>query len=419
VTQVNQANPQGARLDERPSRTALLAVLVAALGYFVDIYDLILFSIVRTKSLESLGVGPADLLSTGGLLLNMQMAGMLLGGLFWGILGDKRGRLSVLFGSIAVYSVANLANGLVEDVTSYAVLRFVAGLGLAGELGAGITLVSESLGRRSRGYGTSAVAGVGITGAVVAYLVGAQFGWRNAYFVGGGLGIALLLLRVGVAESSLFARASTAAVSRGNFFSLFRTWPRARKYLASIAVGIPIWYAVGILVTFSPELGRALGLDPAPEAGKAVLFMYSGLAVGDFASGLLSQALQSRKKVMFLFMGSAALTFVAYFALGGTSVGTFYGICLAMGLANGYWAMFVTIASEQFGTNLRATATTTVPNFVRGALVPANLAFVALKGPLGVVQSAMVVGAVCVALAGVSAFGLEETFGKDLDHLEG
>jgi MFS family permease len=315
--------------------------------------------------------------------------------------------------------VANLANGFVQTVPAYAALRFVAGLGLAGELGAGITLVSESLGRRTRGYGTSVVAGVGITGAVVAYLVGAEFGWRNAYFVGGGLGLALLALRVGVAESSLFARSREATVSRGNFFSLFSTWPRARKYLSIIAVGVPIWYAVGILVTYSPELGKAMGLETPPEPGKAVLFMYTGLAIGDFGSGLLSQLLQSRRKVMFLFMGAAALTFVLYFTLGGLSLGGFYGICLAMGLANGYWAMFVTIASEQFGTNLRATATTTVPNFVRGALVPATAAFTAMKGPLGVVNSAMVVGVVCVALAGVSAFGLEETFGIDLDHLEG
>jgi len=405
-------------MDERPSKKALLAVLVAALGYFVDIYDLILFSIVRVKSLQDLGVDSAHLLETGVLLINMQMVGMLVGGLFWGILGDRRGRLSVLFGSIALYSLANVANGLVQDVPTYAVLRFIAGVGLAGELGAGITLVSESLGRHNRGVGTTVVAAVGITGAVVAALVGGEFGWRTAYFVGGGLGLALLLLRVGVAESSLFQKSHASSATRGDFFSLFRTWPRARKYLSIIAVGVPIWFTVGVLVTFSPELGRALGLNPGPEAGKAVLFTYSGLALGDVASGAISQALRSRRRVLFLFLGGTFLTFIAYFALGGLSLTAFYAVCFAMGVTNGYWAMFVTVASEQFGTNVRATATTTVPNFVRGAVVPATMAFNALKSPLGVVPSAVVVGLACLAIAVVALFGLEETFGKDLDHVE-
>lgn len=412
---VNELAP----MDERPSKKAMLAVLVAALGYFVDIYDLILFSIVRVKSLQDLGVEGAQLLGTGVLLINMQMVGMLVGGLFWGILGDRRGRLSVLFGSIALYSLANVANGLVRDVPTYAALRFIAGVGLAGELGAGITLVSESLGRHNRGVGTTVVAAVGITGAVVAALVGGEFGWRTAYFVGGGLGLALLLLRVGVAESSLFQKSHASSAARGDFFSLFRTWPRARKYLSIIAVGVPIWFTVGVLVTFSPELGRALGLTPGPEAGKAVLFTYSGLALGDVASGAISQALQSRRRVLFLFLGATFVTFVAYFVLGGLSLTAFYGVCFAMGIANGYWAMFVTVASEQFGTNVRATATTTVPNFVRGAVVPATMAFNALKGPLGVVPSAVTVGLACLALAVVALFGLEETFGKDLDHVEG
>jgi predicted MFS family arabinose efflux permease len=406
-------------MSERPSRQALLAVLVAALGYFVDIYDLILFSIVRVKSLESIGVPAAELLEKGVLLINLQMAGMLVGGLFWGILGDRRGRLSVLFGSIALYSLANLANGFVQDVPTYAALRFVAGLGLAGELGAGITLVSESLGRHNRGKGTTLVAGVGITGAVFAALVGAHFGWRTAYFVGGGLGLALLLLRVGVAESSLFSRAHTQATSRGNFWSLLNTPVRAKKYLSIILVGVPIWFTVGVLVTFSPELGRALGLSPAPDPGRAVLFNYAGLALGDFASGALSQALRSRKKVLGLFLGFTALAWGAYFAVGGASLTGFYAVCFVMGLGNGYWAMFVTVASEQFGTNVRATATTTVPNFVRGAVVPLTMAFGALKGSVGVLQAAALVGAVTWAVALLAITGLEETFGKDLDHLEG
>ncbi len=403
---------------QRP-KTATLAVVVAALGYFVDIYDLILFSIVRVSSLQSLGVPKEQLLEQGVLLINMQMGGMLVGGVLWGVLGDRRGRLSVLFGSIALYSLANLANGFVQSVELYAVLRFVAGVGLAGELGAGITLVSESLAKDERGKGTSVVAGVGTAGAVVASLVGAQFGWRAAYIVGGALGIALLLLRVGVAESGLFTRVKAeAGVARGDFFSLFTSWPRLKKYLSIIAVGVPIWFTVGILVTFSPELGKALGLSPAPEAGRAVLFMYAGLTLGDFASGLVSQLLRQRKLVVRGFLTATGLTFVAYFFVGGVSLPVFYGVCFAMGLANGYWAMFVTIASEQFGTNVRATATTTVPNFVRGAVVPLTMTFGALKAPLGPLAAAGVVGGVMLTVAMLATFGLEETFGKDLDHLE-
>jgi MFS family permease len=401
-----------------PINRAWLAVLVAALGYFVDIYDLILFSIVRVPSLQDLGVAKADLFEQGLLLINMQMGGMLLGGVLWGVLGDKRGRLSVLFGSIALYSVANLVNALVQSVPQYAALRFVAGVGLAGELGAGITLVAESLGREARGKGTTIVAGVGITGAVVASLVGAKFGWRAAYGVGGLLGLGLLALRVGVAESSLFSKVKSGESRRGDFFSLFSNAGRLKRYLGVIAVGVPIWFTVGILVTFSPELGRALGLDPAPEAGRAVLFTYMGLALGDFGSGALSQVLKRRKRVVAMFLGATCVGVLAYFTLGGASLTAFYAVCFGLGCATGYWAMFVTIASEQFGTNVRATATTTAPNFVRGMVVPLSMAFNALKGPWGALPAAAGVGAVTLVLAFVGLAALDETFGKDLDHLE-
>jgi MFS family permease len=405
--------------DPARSKTATLAVVVAALGYFVDIYDLILFSIVRVSSLQSLGVPAAELLEKGVLLINMQMGGMLLGGVLWGVLGDRRGRLSVLFGSIALYSLANLANGFVQTVPMYAALRFIAGVGLAGELGAGITLVSESLGRTERGWGTAVVAAIGTAGAVVGSLVGAQFGWRIAYVVGGGLGLGLLLLRVGVVESGLFSRLKNdAAVARGSFFSLFTSRARLTRYLSIILVGVPIWFSVGILITFSPELGKALGLAPAPEAGRAVLWMYAGLTVGDFASGVLSQVLKKRKLVVRLSLAATGLSYLAYFTVAGTSLTAFYAVCFVLGLSNGYWAMFVTIASEQFGTNLRATATTTVPNFVRGAVVPLTITFGALKPSLGPLGAAGLVGSVMLAVAFVAVFGLEETFGKDLDHLE-
>jgi putative MFS transporter len=395
-----------------------LTVLVAALGYFVDIYDLILFSIVRVESLRSLGLGPAEILDKGVLLLNMQMLGMLVGGIVWGVLGDRRGRLSVLFGSIILYSTANLANAFVDSVAAYAVWRFIAGVGLAGELGAGVTLVVEVMSRERRGYGTAIVASVGIMGAVAAALIGDWFNWRTAYVVGGLMGLALLVLRLGVYESGMFQAARELRVSRGNFFSLFASPMRARRYLAVILVGVPIWYVVGILITFSPELGRGLGMRVLPDAGRAVMFCYIGLAVGDLASGWLSQWLGSRKKVLLLFMALTAASVAWYFIPGDRSLTAFYALCAALGVATGYWAVFVTVASEQFGTNLRATATTTAPNFVRGAVVLLTLTFRGLTPTMGVVMSAMLVGAVALIVAFVSLGAIEETYGKDLRFVE-
>ena len=401
------------------SRNAIAAVLLAALGYFVDIYDLILFAIVRVSSLKDIGVASDKLLDTGLLLMNMQMAGMLVGGLLWGILGDKKGRLSVLFGSIAMYSVANIANGFVHGVAAYAVLRFIAGIGLAGELGAGITLVCELMPKETRGYGTMVVAGVGIAGGVVAGLVGDLFGWRNAYFIGGAMGLALLTLRVGVYESGIFDKVIKAKdVRRGDFFMLFATKDRVLRYLSCIALGVPVWFVIGILATFAPEFGKALEMPILPTGSRAVMWLYAGCAMGDFASGGLSQLLRSRKKAALIFVSATAASCAVYLNLHGASLDAFYLTCGVLGFFSGYWAVFVTIASEQFGTNIRATATTTVPNFVRGSLVAVSALFQFLKPGQGILGAAAIVGTLCFTLALVSLLGLRETFGHDLDFLE-
>jgi predicted MFS family arabinose efflux permease len=399
-------------------RRPYIPILVAALGYFVDIYDLILFSIVRVPSLTALGVSGGALLESGVLLLNMQMAGMLVGGIAWGVMGDRRGRLSVLFGSIVLYSLANIANAFVHDVPTYAALRFIAGVGLAGELGAGITLVSEILPKEIRGYGTTIVASVGVMGAVVAVLVGDAFDWRIAYIVGGVMGLALLVLRIGVFESGLFEGVKQTTVARGNFFALFARPARTRRYLSAVLVGLPIWYVIGILITFAPELGAAVGVSPAPRAARAVLFAYLGLTAGDLASGLISQWMRSRKRALALFLSLTATFVLIYFAPFAKSLTVFYAICFALGASIGYWAMFVTVASELFGTNLRATATTTAPNFVRGAVVPVTLLFQTLRGPLGLSMAGLTVGLLTLAIAAVALWGLDETFGRDLDFLE-
>lgn len=405
--------------EEAPlSRDVLRAVLVAALGYFVDIYDLILFSVVRVKSLTSLGRSGRQLLDDGVTLLNAQMIGMLLGGVLWGVLGDRKGRISVLYASIVTYSIANIANGFVHSVGAYAALRFIAGVGLAGELGAGITLVTELMTPRMRGWGTTIVATVGLTGAVVAALVADAFDWRTAYFIGGGLGVALLLLRIRVSESGMFRKALSHDAPLGSIAQLFSPPARAVKYLSVIAVGLPIWFVVGILVTFAPEFGAALRMPALPVAGTAVLWSYVGLAIGDFSSGALSQALRSRRKVIAIFLAGTVAATAAYFLVGPMSLVAFYACCFALGLANGYWALFVSVAAESFGTNVRATVATTTPNFVRGSLVPMALAFKALKQPLGVVNAALVVGAVTMAIAVLALRNLDETYGRELDYLE-
>ena len=399
-------------------RAVMLAILVAALGYFVDIYDLLLFSIVRISSLKDIGVPVEMTQEIGARILNFQMFGMLLGGVFWGVLGDKRGRLSVLLGSIVMYSLANIANGFVQTVTQYEWLRFVAGIGLAGELGAGITLVSEIMGKNERGYGAMIVAGVGVLGAVLAAFVAERFAWRTAYFIGGGLGLSLLALRVGVLESGMF-QSLNREVSRGNFFLLFSNGKRFVRYLACILVGLPTWFVVGVLITFSPEMSAAMGVVGV-KAGTAIMATYSGIAVGDFLSGWLSQKLRSRRKVIGLFLALTAILIVVWSNASGISLAQFYALCFALGVAVGYWAIFVINSAEQFGTNIRATATTTAPNFVRGAvpLMVTSYLYLSKGEGLGALKAALVVGLVSVAIAFGALLVLRETFGKDLDYIE-
>lgn len=402
-------------------RAALvLPVIVGALGYFVDIYDLILFSILRIRSLQSLGLSPAEITSQGALLLNLQMIGMLLGGVLWGILGDKRGRVALLFGSIIMYSAANIANGFVQSVEAYAFWRFVAGVGLAGELGGCITLVSEVLPTHVRGYGTTIIATIGVFGAVAAGITAKYFDWRTCYFIGGGLGFALLILRLGVLESGMFEKIRHGGGSRGDFLSLFTNAHRFRRYACCILIGLPTWFVVGILVTLSPEFAKAIGVVGAINAGDAVMICYLGITLGDFASGSLSQLLRSRRKVVAIFLLISALGIALYFLGHGVSSTWFYAFIFLIGLGMGYWAVFVTVGAEQFGTNIRATVATTVPNFARGSLPLISAAFFALQEKAGFsfTTSAMLVGSACFLIAFAALAKLEETYDKNLDFVE-
>lgn len=394
-------------------------VIVAALGYFVDIYDLILFGIVRNPSLVDMKFKGDEITSQGLMLLNCQMFGMLIGGILWGILGDVKGRLSVLFGSIFMYSIANILNGFVKDIDTYAFLRFIAGVGLAGELGAGVTLVTETMHKEHRGWGTMIIATFGALGAVLAALIGDQFHWRTAYFVGGGLGILLLILRFGTYESGMFESIKTTGIKKGAFHRLFTEKERFTKYMACIAVGLPVWFTVGLLIILSPEFSKALNISgTGMQAGKAIMWCYIGLSAGDLLSGYISQKLRSRKKAVLLFLILTLIFNSLYLIASGASAAYMYFVCFALGFSTGYWALFVTISSEQFGTNIRATVTTTVPNFVRGAVVPITALFTFLKPGMGMIGSAMAVGSVCLTLAIISILYLKETFGKDLDYTE-
>lgn len=395
-----------------------IPVLVAALGYLVDMYDLFLFNIVRVPSLKSLGLADDELLKTGIGLLNLQMTGMLLGGMFWGILGDKKGRLSVLFGSILIYSIANIGNGLVNSVEGYAVLRFLAGFGLAGELGVGVTLVVEILPKSIRGYGTTLVATMGVCGALLAFLIVHFFAWRVSYFIGGGLGLMLMALRLRVFESGIFIQLKESNTRRGDLRMLFNNKTRLLKYVTSIVMGAPIWFVVGILITLAPELGRAMKLDEPVDAGKAVLFVFASQVAGNLVSGFLSQYLQSRKKVIFIFMGGSLLFTLALLLGSITRASEYYILCLCLGFCSGYWTLFITVAAELFGSNLRATVATTVPNFVRATIIPLSSLFILLKNYTGTLSAALITGLLTYALGMVALVYLEETFKKDMNYIE-
>jgi MFS family permease len=396
-----------------------ITVLVAALGYFVDIYDLLLFQIVRVDSLKDMGLSIAQVKSEGEFIISVQMIGLLLGGIIWGVMGDKKGRLSVLFGSIVLYSIANIINGFVQTPNQYALTRFFAGIGLAGELGAGITLVSELVSKEKRGVSTSLVAGIGLTGAVVAYFISQNFNWRICYFIGGGLGFCLLLLRISVFESGMFTKLKEMDVQRGNFFMFFTNKIRFKKYLLAILIGLPTWYVIGILVAFSNDFGKAFGFSEEVMPKKSTMFAYAAIAIADIMVGLISHWLRSRKKVLFIFYGLTVISIGLYFTQQNGTAAGMYLICAAMGFSVGFWAIFVTMAAEQFGTNLRSTATTTVPNMVRGALPLMFLLFKTLQSVTGnYITAGWITGLVVMAISFTAAWFTEETFGKDLNYVE-
>jgi MFS family permease len=399
-----------------------LPVLVAALGYFVDVYDLLLFTIVRQPSVMSLGATAETIIVDSAHIINWQMSGLLIGGILWGVLGDKKGRLKVLFGSIILYSTANILTSFVQTVDQYAYCRFLGGIGLAGELGAGITLVSEMLPKNKRGIGTSLVAGIGLFGAVFAYFTfKATADWRLCYQIGGVLGFCLLILRVKVAESFMFESAKLANISKGNFLLFFSTYKRFSKYIKAILIGLPTWFVIGVMINYSNKFASTLYGENLIDSGKSVMFAYIGIAVGDLLIGYVSQYFKSRKKALLLFYALSVIGMVLFFSSFNNTDDRMYAICAFLGFSTGYWAIFNTMAAEQFGTNLRATAATTIPNMVRGALPLINFLFLdILQKQMGwtIVQSGIFTGATVMIITLIAFVFTEETYHKDLDYLE-
>lgn len=396
------------------------SVIVVSLGYFVDIFDLTLFGMLRVQSLKDLGLEGDALITTGQFLINVQMVGMLLGGIFWGVLGDKKGRLSTLFASIILYSVANILNAFIHDIPSYAVLRFLSGVGLAGELGIGVTLVAEILPKESRGLGTALIATIGVFGAVIGGIVVEIFDWRTCYLIGGVLGLCLLFLRFQMRESFLFTQSHAREDSmRGSFFKLFTNRDRFSRFSKCIGVGIPIWFVAGIVMTFSPEIAKVLGVEGEVTSSRAIAISYLGLSLGDFLSGFISQLLKSRKKVIFLFQLITIIFLTFLFATTkGQNSSYYYFLCFFVGIGAGFWAIFVTIGAEQFGTNMRATVATSIPNFVRASVILLNLALTFFRQSMDLVTATITVGCIAFTISIVSTLLLHESFGKDLNYEE-
>jgi len=396
-----------------------LPVIVGALGLFVDVYDLLLFSIIRKPSLAGLGLSEKAATDTGELIFSAQMIGLVVGGIFWGILGDKKGRLNVLFGSILLYSLANIGNGLVHTVPQYFIMRFIAGIGLAGELGASITLVSEILPKEKRGLAAAVITSFGVFGAVLASLV-YKFcqDWRLSFFIGGGMGLLLLILRVSIYESGMYDELKKTKTERGNFLRMFDNKDRLFRYLRGVVIGLPVWYAIGLLVSFSDSFGKEMGIKNV-DPGTAVMYQYFALSFGDLTAGLLSNYLKSRKKALFVFLGILTVFTILYFLQTGGSVQRMYWLCAGLGFGSGFSVLYITMSAEQFGTNLRATAAISIPNMVRGGAAIIVIMFKWLRTLTGnYIQVGLIMGFVIILSAAWAAYYTKETFGKDLDFIE-
>jgi MFS family permease len=405
-----------------------LPVIVGALGFFVDIYDLLVFNIVRKSSLKELGLNNDAITNIGENILNWQMLGLAIGGILWGMMGDKKGRKSVLFGSILIYSLTTIANGFVHDVTTYTILRFIAGLGLAGELGASITLTSEMLPKEKRGIAAAIIATSGVMGTITAYIVhtASNENWRLCYFIGGGMGLLLLLLRVKVLDSGMYDAAKKGDLQMGKFSMFLTNKERFFRFLKCILIGLPVWYVIGVLISFSDQFADKFHISNFDQR-KALMLQYVGLAFGDMCAGFFSNYIKSRKKTLLIYYILLSVCIFCFFVLkGGGNATNMYIFCVLLGFCSGISVLYITMSAESFGTNLRATAAISIPNLVRGFLLPISFLFKFLRSDVffspqdenGYVTAAWIVGVVVMITGFIAAIRMKETFGKDLDFVE-
>jgi MFS transporter, putative metabolite:H+ symporter len=395
-----------------------LAIIASALGFFVDLYDIMILSVVRKSSLLAVGVPEGELLSKGVSLINVQMAGMLLGGFIWGIIGDKMGRLSVLFGSIVLYSSATFANAYAPNFDIYLLLRFLAGVGLAGELGAAITLVTEQMPQKYRGIGPAIIGGCGMLGAIFGAYIGGKYSWQFTYQLGGGLGFLLLILRLGVLESGLYNQIKDKTTIKGDLRLLFKNKDYIKKYISICVLGFPVWYVNGVVMTFTPEIAKAWGMVEIPSVSTVVIYYFIGLTFGDLTGGFVSQYFKSRKKAIRLYLSMYAVAAVVFFMFGNKSIIIYNGLILFLGFCVGYSIVLLTLAAEQYGTNIRSTVTTSSLNILRATVIPQTLLFGFLSPYIGTVNAAMAVGVIAILLAFWGLRNLDETFHKDLNYME-
>jgi MFS transporter, putative metabolite:H+ symporter len=396
----------------------LLMLAVAALGYFVDVYDLLIFGAERVESLQAVGVPKEDMKDVGILILNFQMAGLILGGFLFGILADKLGRLKVLFASILLYSVANIANAFVTTVPAFAGARFFAGIGLAGELGVALSWISESLERRQRTIATMIVSAIGLFGGIAAALVGSVCHWKTSYIIGGVMGLILLVLRISVKESKIFIKNQFKDIKRGDLIELFGSRKQLYKYLLCVFAGAPAVVFINLYITLTPEFALAFGITEPVSVSTAIMVYLMVFAVSDILCGFLSKLMQKRKGPLLIY-ACMQIFATAYFLLAppDTAMGYYYR-CAFLGFSIGYWGILITNSVEQFGTNIRATVATSTPNLIRGLTIPASLIFTNLIPAYGLVRSGAIVGFSLIVISIISILLLKDKFENNLNFTE-
>ena len=398
------------------TKQEILTVLVVALGYFIDAYDLLIFSAVRKVSLMDLGVAETDTLNIGISLLNFQLIGLMIGGVLWGILADKFGRKTILFSSILIYSISNIANSYISSVDMYYWLRFIAGIGLAGELGVGISLITENIAKERRTVSTTVVSFFGMLGAATGGWLGSVFHWQTCFLIGGFAGFLLLLLRLNVEESHMYLGIKDSKVKKGNILLILKNPKSLITYFFCTLAGSSSFLFIGMFIQSTPEFGKIFNISVT--AGVALVWYYVGASISEVIAGILSKLLKERKAPIYIFYAISLLAIVIFCVHTPSSPRIYYIHCSLLGFGLGWWSMLITLSAELFGVNTRATAATSIPTFARAWNIPFTSVFKNNIPKLGILNSAFAVGVIVIALAIISATTIKETFENEANFIE-